>query len=162
MNVTAHPTPGAAEILKGAVIGGAINAIINGAIQFALLRGNETIPLTVNEIINEQHTVLGAAVPLAVSLAMILTVVAYATIKAPKRPFIPAVLWLTFKHGIFAFGLVVAGAVMWQRLMGEISVSLAIAVVVLGVVAGMVAGVVNFMTITASLLRAHSESSGSR
>ena len=62
-------------------------------------------------------------------------------------------LWLTVKHGVFAFGLTVSGAVVWQRLMGSVPVSLATAVIVLGVVAGLVGGVIQFMTIRASLLR---------
>lgn len=147
----APPPPDDAAILKGALVSGAINAVINGAIQYVLLRGGSAIPLTVDAITNDAHTVLGAAVPLAVSLAMILTVVAYTTIKAPKRPFFPTVLWLTVKHGIFAFGLVVAGAVVWQRAMGEVAVSLATAVVILGAVAGVVSAIVNYMTIRASL-----------
>lgn len=140
------------KILQGAIVSGLINAVINAAIQFFLMRASSSIPLTVNEIVNDRHTVLGAAVPLAVSLAMILTVVAYTTIKTPKRPFFPSVFWLTIKHGIFAFGLVVAGAVVWQRFMGEIEVSLAVAVLLLGVIAGIAAGIVNYMTMKASLI----------
>lgn len=145
--------PSNAKILRGAMIGGVINGLINGAIQWFLLRGHASIPLTVDAITNDQNTVLGAAVPLAVSLAMILTVIAYLTLKAPKRRFWPGVLWLTIKHGVFAFGLIVVGAVVWQRLMGTVPVSLATAVIVLGVVAGLVAGVVNYMTLHASVLR---------
>lgn len=147
----APPPPDDAAILRGALVSGAINAVINGAIQYVLLRGESAIPLRVDAITNDAHTVLGAAVPLAVSLAMILPVVAYTTIKAPKLPFFPTVLWLTIKHGIFAFGLVVAGAVLWQRAMGEVTVSLAAAVAILGAVAGIVSAIVNLMTIHASL-----------
>ena len=143
-----------ADILRGSVVSGIANAFINGAIQWFLLRGKAPIPLSVDGIANDQHTVLGTAVPLAVSIAMILTVVAYMTLKQPKRAFMPHVLWLTLKHGIFTFGLVVAGAVVWQKFMGSVPVSLATAVVVLGVVAGIVGGVINFMTIRASLSRA--------
>lgn len=144
------PTHG--KILQGAVVNGIINAVINGAIQIYFLWGSAAIPLSVNEIVNDRHTVLGSAVPLAVSLAMILTVVAYMTLKAPKRPFWPSVLWLTFKHGMFAFGLCVTGAVMWQNAFGTVSVSLTTAVLVLGIIAGLSAGAVNYMTIRASLL----------
>lgn len=145
--------PSNATILRGAVTGAVINGLINGAIQWFLLRGHAPIPLTVDAITNDQDTVLGAAVPLAVTLAMILTVIAYLTLKAPKRRFWPDVLWLTIKHGVFAFGLIVSAAVAWQRVMGTVPVSLATAVMVLAVVAGLVAGVVNYMTIHASRLR---------
>ena len=140
-----------ATILRGALIGGAINAVINGGIQWYLLRGETQIPLSVDGITNDTHTVLGAAVPLAVSLAMILTAIAYLTLKADKRPFFPHVLWLTIKHGVFAFGLIVSAAVVWQRTMGTVQVSLATAVIVLGLVAGLVTVMVNVMTIRASL-----------
>ena len=144
---------GGAQILQGAVTTGISNAVINGGIQWFLLRDQVVIPLSFDGITNDQQTVFGTAVPLAVSIAMILTVVAYLLLKAPKRRFLPDVLWLTVKHGVFAFGLTVSGAVVWQRLMGSVPVSLATAVIVLGVVAGLVGGVIQFMTIRASLLR---------
>ncbi len=92
----------------------------------------------------------GEAVPLAVTLAMILTVIAYLTMKQPKRPFWPDVLWLTVKHGMFAFGVIVSIAIVWQRVMGSVLVPLIGAVAVMSVVAGLVAGTVNYMTIKAS------------
>ena len=141
------------KILGGAVISGITNGLINGAIQWYLLKGRASIPLSVDGITNDEQTVLATAVPLAVSLAMILTVVTYLTLKAPRRRFFPGVLWLTIKHGVFAFGLIVAGAVAWQRLMGTVEVSLGAAVIILGVIAGIVGGLVNYMTIHASLLR---------
>lgn len=140
------------KILKGAIIGGVINAVINGAIQLYLLKDHAPVPLSVDGITNDAHTVFGAAVPLAVSLAMILTVIGYTTLKEAKRPFWPDVLWLTLKHGIFAFGLIVSGAVLWQRVMGSVSVSLVMAASILSVVAGLVAGMINYMTIHASRL----------
>lgn len=139
-------------ILRGAILNGVINAMINGVIQIYFLWGNSTIPLSVDGITNDSHTVFGSAVPLAVSLAMILTIVAHMTIKTPRRPFFPSVLWLTFKHGMFAFGLCVTGAVIWQRAVGTMTVSLTAAVIILGVLAGLVAGIVNYMTIRASRL----------
>ncbi|MEO8857361.1 MAG: hypothetical protein ABI343_10285 [Burkholderiaceae bacterium] len=145
--------PPNASILRGSIVSGVSNGVINCAIQWFLLRGSASIPLSVNGITNDEKTVFGMAVPLAVSIAMILTVVAYLSLKQAKRPFFPDVLWLTIKHGVFAFGLSVAGAVVWQRLMGTIPVSLGTAVVVLGVVAGVVGALINYMTIRSSLLR---------
>lgn len=141
-------------VLRGAAITGLVNAIINGAVQYLLLRGHGPIPLSVDGITNSQQTVLGTAVPLAVSLAMILTAIGYFTLKAPKRAFFPGVLWLIIKHGLFAFGLVVAGAVVWQRAMGSVPVSLSTAVVVLALIAGFVSGIVNAMTLRGCLLDA--------
>ena len=146
------PTLTHEQIVKGAAIGGVTNGIINDAVQYFMLRGETAIPLTVNSIINEEHTVLGAAVPLAVILAMILTVIAHLTLKVPKKPFMPQGLWLTVKHGLFIFGLIVTSAIVWQRIMGSMTVSFMAAVVILGVVAGIVAAVINYMTIKASVL----------
>ena len=139
------------NIMRGAVTGGIINGLINGAIQWYLLRDATSIPITVDAITNDQNTVLGAAVPLAVTLAMILTVIACLSLKAPKRRFWPDVLWLMVKHGLFVFGLIVTVAIAWQRAMGTVSVSLATAVVLLALIAGLVAGVVNYMTMHATI-----------
>ena len=149
----AMPALSDSKILSGAAISGVINGLINGVIQWYLLRGSTSIPLSVDAIANDELTVLGTVVPLAVTLAMILTVVTYWTLKAPKQRFFPGVLWLTIKHGVFAFGLIVGAAVAWQRLVGSVDVSLAAAVIILGVIAGLVGSLVNYMTIHATLLR---------
>ena len=148
------PAPTDPAIVKGAALSGIINAVINGAIQWYLLAGQASLPLTVDGITNEEHTVFGAAVPLAVSLAMILTAVAYTTVKAPKPPFYPAFLWMTVKHGFFALGVIITFAVLWQRVFGSILVPLGAAVVILGLIAGLVAAMVNYMTIRAAVARA--------
>lgn len=139
------------SLAKAALANGAINAAINGAIQYYLLRGHGPIALSADAISTEEHTVLGAAVLLSVSLAVILTAVTYLTLKAPKKPFMPDILWLTVKHGFFAFGIVVAAAVVWQRMFGTLLVSVPVAVVLLGLIAGLVAALVNYMTSLASL-----------
>jgi hypothetical protein len=153
MSATSETPPDDAEILKGALISGAINAVINGGIQWYLLSGHGSLPLSVDGITNDEHTVFGAAVPLAVSLAMILTAVAYTTVKAAKPPFYPTFLWMVVKHGFFALGLVVTFAVLWQRFLGSISVSLPLAIIILGLVAGAAAAIVNYMTIRAAVGR---------
>lgn len=153
MSTTSDTPADDSLILKGALISGAINAVINGAIQWYLLAGHGSLPLTVDGITNDEHTVFGAAVPLAVSLATILTAVAYTTVKPPKPPFYPTFLWMTVKHGFFALGVAVTFAVLWQRIFGSIEVPLAAAVVILGLVAGVAAAAVNYLTIRASLGR---------
>ena len=147
-NTTSNPVT-RSDIQKGAAISGVINAVINGAIQYFILRGSVPIPLSVDSIGTETHTVLGSSVPLAVSLAMILTAVAHWTTKGPKKPFFPTTLWLVIKHGLFAFGTIVAAAVIWQRTVGTVEVGLGTAVLLLGIVAGLIAAIVNYMTISA-------------
>lgn len=145
---TADRPTGTSELLRNAMLSGAISAVINGSIQAYLLRGKGPIPISVDSISAGSETVLSAAVPLAVSLAMILTAVAHWTLKTPKKPFFPTTLWLVIKHGLFAFGAVVAASVMWQRAAGTVEVSVGTAVVLLAVVAGIIAFVVNYMTLT--------------
>jgi hypothetical protein len=141
------------HLLKASVINGAINAVINGAIQFFMLRGEGPVALTADAISTNEHTVLGSAVPLAVTLSMILTAVTYLTTRGPKPPFFPGFFWLTLKHGFFAFGVVVTGAVLWQRAVGTVEVSVGGAVVILGVIAGLVAASVHYMTTLAGMER---------
>lgn len=134
-------------LVKGAVITGVINAIINGGIQYFFLKGHDVIPISVDSITNNEKTVLGAAVMLAITLSMILTLVAYFGIKEKKAPFFPTTLWLTIKHGFFTFGVLTSLAVLWQKYMGTVEVSLISALVIIGVIAGIVSGVVNYLTL---------------
>ncbi|MCE8556443.1 hypothetical protein KBY29_19195 [Ruegeria pomeroyi] len=150
------------EILKGALLSGVINAVINGGIQAWLLSGSGPLPLTVDAITNEAHTVFGAAVPLGVSLAMILTVVAYTTVKGPKPPFYPTFLWMTVKNGFFVLGVIVTFAVLWQRIVGSVTVPFWLGIVLLGLIAGVISAVVNYMTIRACAPKALQEAPGIR
>ncbi len=135
------------QIMRGALLSGVINAIINGFIQYFLLRGTAPIPLTLDSISGGSHSVLGGAVLLAVSMAMILTAVTHFTVKGPKKPFVPTTLKLVIKHGLVTFGTVVAVAVLWQWVFGTVEVGLAFAVILLGFMAGVVAASVNYLTI---------------
>lgn len=137
------------QLLQGAVKTGLINAVINAGIQYFLLKDKAPIAISVDSITNHEDTVLGAAVMLAVSLAMILTAIAYVMVKKPRPAFFPYGFWLVLKHGFFTFGVVTALAVMWQRLFGSIDVSLGVALVMIGVIAGLVAGAVEYLTIHA-------------
>lgn len=148
MTETTKGAPRQQDIRKAAIISGVVNAAINGAIQAYLLWGQASVPMSVDAISAGTHTVLGSAVPLAVSLAMILTAVAHWTLKGPKKPFVPTTLWLIVKHSLLAFGTLVAAAVVWQRVLGTVDVSVATAVLMLATVAGIVAGLVNYMTIS--------------
>lgn len=134
-------------LLKGAAITGLINAIVNGGIQYFLLKKHAPIPITVDSITNNVHTVLGAAVPLAICLAMIITVVSYYKIKGPKIAFFPTIFWMVIKHGFFTFGVVTALAVVWQRIVGTVEVGLFPAVIIIGIIAGLISGVIEYSTI---------------
>lgn len=141
------------ELIKGAAKTGIINALINGGIQYFFLNGTAPIAISVDSITNTEHTVLGTAVVLAVTLAMILTVVAYFGIKEEKVSFFPTAFWLVIKHGFFAFGVLTALSVMWQRIFGTIEVSLLPALIIIGAIAGVVAAFVEYLTINACIRR---------
>lgn len=139
------------KLIKGAITTGVINGIINGGIQYFLLKDHDIIPVSVDSITNTEETVLGTAVVLAITLAMILTIVGYFTIKEKKVPFFPIAFWLTIKHGFFTFGVITSLAVLWQKYMGTIEVSLVSALVIIGLIAGIVSGVVNYLTLKACI-----------
>ncbi len=135
------------EILKGAVVGGVINAVINGVINWFQVKGKTELFLTVDNITNTEHTVLGGAVMLATSLAAILTIIGYFTVKSENKPsFYPKALVLTLRNTFSAFGVMVTIGVMVQKFFGSISVSPITGVIVVGIIAGVVAGVIDYTT----------------
>ena len=150
MTSTTHDPTEPVTLLKGTAMTGLANAVINGAIQAVLMAGHGPVALSADTVGTTEHTVLGTAVLLATMLAMILTAIGHVTLKAPKRPFLPDGLWLVVKHGLFAFGAVVAAAVLWQRFAGPVVVGVPMAVAILAAVAGMVAAAVHSMTIIAA------------
>ncbi len=141
------------KLIKGALITGFINAVINGGIQYFFLKGSAYIPISVDSITNDEETVLGTAVVLAITLSMILTLVAYFGIKEEKAPFFPTALWLTVKHGFFTFGVLTSLAVLWQKYMGTVEVPLLTALLIIGIIAGIVSGVINFLTLKESTFK---------
>ncbi|RYM34948.1 hypothetical protein ERX46_06130 [Brumimicrobium glaciale] len=134
-------------ILKGAITTGVINAIINGGIQYFLLNDKEVIPISVDAITNTEVTVLGTAVSLAITLSIILTLIGYFTLKGEKVKFFPTAFWLTIKHGFFTFGVITSVAVLWQKYMGTVEVSLIWGLVIIGVITGIVSAVINYLTL---------------
>ena len=135
------------KLLKGALTTGIINAIINGGIQYFFLKDLAVIPISVDAITNNIPTVLGTAVTLAISLSVLLTVVAYFTIKEKKVPFFPKVFWLAIKHGFFTFGVITSLSVLWQKNMGTVNVSLLTALLIIGIIAGIISAIINYLTL---------------
>ncbi|WP_314885784.1 hypothetical protein [Psychrobacter immobilis] len=136
-----------AKLLKGAMLTGVINAFINGGIQYFFLKTYSSIAISVDSITNNEDTVLGTSVTLSITLAMILTMVAYFGIKEKKVAFFPTAFWLTIKHGFFTFGVLTSLAVLWQKYAGTVEVSLISALIIIGVIAGIVSGMVNYLTL---------------
>lgn len=140
------------KLIKGAALTGIINAVINGGIQYFFLKGNSSIPISVDSITNNDQTVLGTAVMLAITLSMILTLVAYFGIKGQKAAFFPTTFLLTLKHGFVTFGILTSLAVLWQKYMGTIEVPLVSALIIIGVISGVVSGFVNYFTLKESVI----------
>lgn len=136
------------EIKKGAAINGVVNAVINGIINWFILdKSHPTMLLTQDQISSSSHTVFSGAVPLAISLAFILTSIAFFQTKVENKPsYFPTFFVKALKHSVYAFGLVVIFAILLQRIAGEVEVNLPIAAVIAGIVAGIVAAIVDFET----------------
>jgi len=135
------------DIIKGASVNLVINAIINGAINWFQLDKSKTHYLTADSINTTEHTVFSGAVVLAVSLAFILSSIAYFTVKDPnKPPYFPKVFLLALKHSVFAFGIVALTGLLIQRMAGSIEVSSTLAAVIAGLIGGIVAGIVDYET----------------
>lgn len=145
------------ELQKGAIMGGAINALINGMINWFTLDKSHTLYLTGDAISSTAHTVFAGAVPLAVSLAFILSSIAYFTIKVPGKPaYFPGVFLMALKHSVYAFGIVTILGLLIQRMAGSVEVSHLAGAIVAGVIAGFTGGIVDFETKRSVLQRSGS------
>jgi putative flippase GtrA len=101
----------------------------------------------VDSITTTEHTVFSGAVILAVTLAFILSSIAYFTVKdSSKPPYFPKVFLLALKHSVYAFGLVALAGMLLQRYAGSIEVSPIVAATIAGLIAGIVAGIVDYET----------------
>jgi hypothetical protein len=137
------------EINKGAITGGVINAVINGIINWFQVRNLDQVLVTDNLISSEQHTLFSGAVPLAVSLAFILSGIAYATTKVPEKPkYFPKYFVKSLWYAFATFGIVVTLGVLWQHFIGSVSISPVAAAVWAGIIAGIVAAVVNYKIVS--------------
>ena len=135
------------DILKAALFSGTLNAVINGIINWFQVKGKTELYLTVDSISTGGHTVLGGAVILATTLAIILTSIGYFTFKAPNKPsYFPRVFLLTIKNAFFTFGILVTISILLQRFAGSISVTPLMAAIIVAIIAGLVAGIIDYMT----------------
>jgi len=138
-----HPN----HILKASIFSGVLNALINGIINWFQVKGKPELFLTVDSISTGAHTVLGGAVILATSLAIILTSIGYFTIKAPNKPaYFPRVFLLTLKNAFFTFGIIVTFSILLQRFAGSISVTPITGALIVAIIAGLVAGIIDYLT----------------
>lgn len=143
---------------QDALIPAAINALINGGIAYAGFKAEQAIPMTLDLISAEQHTVWGQGVTLAFALGIILSIVtakifAKHAVKADaslaprvQRPVFPFLFKVALGNAAMLFGWFVALAVLWQRLLGSIEVSPVVAAALVGLLAGVITVVVEVRT----------------
>ena len=156
--------PAAASIIrKDALAGAGTNALINAAISGFLLAGKGPQALSVDSIASREHTVLGSAVTLAATLAFILATITFFTFRKKAReqalatktlldrPYFFFGLRQALGAALFMFGLIVAVAVLWQRFLGTLTVSVPVAAAVAGVVAAVASYHASVRTSTALL-----------
>ena len=135
-----------------------INAVINGVIAYYTLRSEPSIPLTLDLISTQQHTVWGQGVSLTFALGIILSLIASKVFASHvvkqhpelqsrvRRPLFPTVTRIAINNAMVLFGWFVAIAVLWQRLLGTIQVTPTMAAVLIGVLAGVITVVVEVRT----------------
>lgn len=133
------------EIIKGSLIGGFINGVINGGISAASFYKHESVPITLDNISTHEISVFGQGVLLAFMLTLILTGVNYATVakgmrkaeggKAFPHPFWPWGAKLALRNGLAAFGAAMVVAVLWQRFVGTVMVSPLVGTLIMFVIA---------------------------
>ncbi len=144
--------------VQDTLVPAAINAVINGAIAYSGFKAEQAIPMTLDLISAKQHTVWGQGVTLAFALGIILSIVtakifARHAVKADaslaprvQRPVFPFVLKVAVGNAAMLFGWFVALAVLWQRLLGTIEVSPAMAAALVGLLAGVITVIVEMRT----------------
>ena len=147
------------DVAQTSITTGVLNALINGIINGFLVKGKTEIFLTVDSISNNEYTVMGGAVILATSLAVILTSIGYFTFKSAKKPtYFPKGFMLTLKNAFFTFGVITSLSILLQRFAGSIAVAPISSAIIVAVIAGLVAGIIDYLTIK-ELLRNHYNSS---
>ena len=131
------------------MVGGSINAIINGVAYWSKVKGEASILLTEDAISSTTQTVFSGAVPTMTSLAFIGSCISYFTLKnKAKPPFFPKAFLRAMKNSVFAFGVITIFALLLQRFAGSISVSPIQATLLTAVISGMVSMTVDYLTKT--------------
>lgn len=143
--------------IQDSLIPGAINAVINGAIAYHGFRREPAVPLSLDLISTEQHTVWGQGVSLAFALGIILSIITgklfakhvaktdAALAERVRRP-MSFLVKVALGNAMALFGWFVALAVLWQRWLGTIEVSPLFAAALVGLLAGIITVIVEMRT----------------
>jgi len=152
MSVSLNPT------VKDAAIPAAINAVIDGMIAYSSHGGRNAVPISVDSIASTEATVGSEAAMIALTLAVILTLITAAIFRKGvaarhpearelvSRPLFPSVVGIALQNALMLFGATVVAAVLWQRTVGTVMVVPAIAAGLVALFAGLVTVVVDLRT----------------
>jgi hypothetical protein len=134
-----------AGIVKKSMIGAVITGCINAAINAGVFFKHESVPITLDHISNQEVTVFGQGVMLALMLSLISTGVNYLTFSKDLRkanegapfpqPFWPWGVKLAIRNALTAFGAAMVVAVIWQRFIGTVMVPPLAATLIMFVIA---------------------------
>lgn len=149
------PTLQRQDIVNASLIQAGVNTVINGVINYSLIRGQDTHLITADSITSGSDTVIGHSVFTAVLLAVIFTLLGFNSHRKHLRG-VPwgRVGWLALQNAIYAFGLMILLGVLWQKLFPNVSIGTLGAAAIAGAIAGAVSGITNFSTLTRLLERA--------
>lgn len=142
-------TPSRGDLVKASLIQAGVNTVINGVINYFMIRGNDVHRITGDSITSGNDTVVGHAVFTAVILAVIFTLLGFHS----HRKQLPGVTWrevgdLAVMHAIQAFGLMVILGVLWQKLFPNLGIGTPGAAVIAGGIAGVVVGITHYNTLS--------------
>ena len=147
------------DVAQTAITTGVLNALINGVINWLLVKDKTELFLTTDSITSKDSTVLGGAVILATSLAIILTSIGYFRFKSEnKPPYFPRGFMLTLKNAFFTFGVITSMSILLQRYAGSIAVNPISSAMIVAAIAGLVAGIIEYLTIKELLINHYNSS----
>lgn len=142
------------QLVRASFLQAATNAVINGTIGYATLEKGKNHLITADSITAGSNTVVGHAMPTAIILAVVFTLMSYKS----HRQFLPGRTWsevakLATKNAIYAFGLMIIAGVMWQKFFPNLSVTDVGAAAITGLIAGTISGITTYTTVSELLAR---------
>lgn len=150
--------------ISDSLVGGIVNALINGYIIWTDFSKLDRVPLTLDMISTQEKSVFGQGISLALALGVIITLIEWKVFSAKVAKKHPDALVLVSQHSfrsvigmalqtaMFLFGWSVALAVIWQRILGTVYVSPLMAATLVAFFAGLITVIVEMRT-KSSLLR---------
>lgn len=142
------------EIIKASLIQAGVNTVINGVINYFMVRGKDTQLITADSITSGSDTVIGHSIFTAVILAIIFTLLGFHS----QRKHLPDIAWsrvgwLAVHNAIYAFGIMIILGVLWQKAFPNVSIGTLGAATIAGLIAGAVSGITNYSTLSRLLER---------